>query len=415
MRDRRDFLKTAAGTLACLLSERGLSAWEIGRQAVASGPPVRLAIIGLGSWGREILTALARLPSADLAMVCDVYAPAVRRAAEIVPGATGVADLRRALDSPAIDAIVVATPTPTHASIVAAALDAGKHVYCEAPLAASLDDARAITVAARTHPAQVVQGGLQGRSNELYRHVSQFVKSGVLGDIALVNAQWNRKESWRRPGPTPERERALNWRLEKTSAGLVGEVGIHQIDLMLQYLAERPVAITGTGTVATWRDGRETPDTAGCLIEFPRARVSYRATLASSFGGIYTVFQGSESALFMKETRSWMVKEADAALLGWEVYARKESVHDETGIAMVADATKLLEAGKEPGKDGPAEPEIPPLQLALEGFINSIRTGVPPACSAKDAYDATVIALKANEAVVRNTRVDLRGADFTLE
>jgi predicted dehydrogenase len=414
MRDRRDFIKTTAGTLASLLSERGLSAWEIGRQAAASGPPVNLAIIGLGSWGREILTVLARVPPARVAMICDVYAPAVRRAAEIAPGATGVADLRRALDSSAIDAIVVATPTPTHTPILSAALDAGKHVYCEAPLAASIDDARAIAVAARAHPTQVVQGGLQGRSNQLYRHVSQFVKSGVLGDIALVNGQWNKKESGRRPGPTPERERALNWRLEKTSAGLIGEVGIHQIDLMLQYLAERPVAVTGTGTVATWRDGREIPDTAACLIEFPRARVSYRATLASSFGGIYTVFQGSESALFMKESRSWMVKEADAALLGWEVYARKESVHDETGIAMVADATKLLEAGKEPGKDAPSEPELPPLQLALEGFINSIRTKAPPACSAKDAFEATVVALKANQAVLGNTRVDLQSADFTL-
>ena len=415
MPGRRDFIRTTAGTLACLLSERGLSAWEIGRQDAAPGPPVKLAIIGLGSWGREILTALARVPSADLAMACDVYAPAVRRAGEIAPGATGVADLRRALESPAIDAIVVATPTPTHAAIVAAALDAGKHVYCEAPLAASIDDARAIALAARAHPTRVFQGGLQGRSNQLYRHVSQFVKSGVLGDVALVNAQWNRKESWRRPGPTPERERALNWRLEKTSAGLLGEVGIHQIDLMRQYLAERPVAITGTGTVAAWRDGRETPDTAACVIEFPRARVSYRATLVSSFGGIYTVFQGSESALFMKENRSWMVKEADAALLGWEVYARKESVHDETGIAMVADATKLLEAGKEPGKDGPSEPEIPPLQLALEGFISSIRTKAASACSVKDAYDATVIALKANQAVIGNTRVELRTADFALE
>lgn len=53
----------------------------------------------------------------------------------------------------------------------------------------------------------------------------------------------------------------------------------------LQYLAERPVAITGTGAVATWRDGRAIPDAAACLIEFPRAPVSYRATVASSFGG----------------------------------------------------------------------------------------------------------------------------------
>jgi hypothetical protein len=189
MPGRRDFLRTTAGTLACLLSERGLSAWEIGHQAAASGPPVKLAIIGLGRWGREILTALARVPSADVGMICDVYAPAVRRAAEIVPGATGVADFRRALDSPAIDAIVVTTPTSMHGPIATAALDAGKHVYCEAPLAASFDDARAITVAARAHPTQVFQGGLQGRSNQLYRHVSQFVKSGVLGDIAAARQQ----------------------------------------------------------------------------------------------------------------------------------------------------------------------------------------------------------------------------------
>jgi hypothetical protein len=117
MRDRRDFIRTTAGTLACLLSNRGLSAWEIGREIAAPGPPVKLAVVGLGSWGREILTALARVPAADVAMVCDVYAPAVRRAGEIVPGAAGVADLRRALDSPAIEAIVVATPTPAHAAI----------------------------------------------------------------------------------------------------------------------------------------------------------------------------------------------------------------------------------------------------------------------------------------------------------
>jgi hypothetical protein len=90
-------------------------------------------------------------------------------------------------------------------------------------------------------------------------------------------------------------------------------------------------------------------------------------------------------------------------------------VHDETGVALVADATKLLEAGKEPGKDGSLEPEVPPLQLALEGFLNSIRTKAPPACSAKDAYDATVVALKANQAVLGNTRVDLRPADFALD
>jgi hypothetical protein len=77
-------------------------------------------------------------------------------------------------------------------------------------------------------------------------------------------------------------------------------------------------------------------------------------------------------------------------------------VHDETGIAMVADATKLLQAGKEPGKDGPLEPEKPALVLALEGFIGSARTGAPTACGAAEACAATEAALAANAAVVAN-------------
>jgi len=269
-------------------------------------------------------------------------------------------------------------------------------------------------VAALAAPKQIFQAGLQGRSNSLYVHVAQFVKSGVLGDMALVNAQWNRRESWRRAGPTPERTEAVNWRLAADAPGLMGEVGIHQLDLMRLYLGALPTAFSGWGSIVAWRDGRTVADTVACVIEFPAVRATYRATLASSFGGAYTVFQGSNSALLMKESRSWLVKEADSPLLGWEVYARKETVHDESGIAMVADATKLLKAGKEPGKDGALEPEKPPLLLALEDFTRSIREGTAPACGARDGYAATVAALKANDAVRTGGRVEVRPHDYEI-
>jgi predicted dehydrogenase len=373
--DRRNFFRTAAGTLALLLSPRGLAAGQTPSTDPLVGPPVAIGLIGLGPWGREILATLGRMPSARAAILCDTYEPFLKRAATSAPGAQGVTDWRRVLDAPAIDAIVVATPTPMHREIALAALQAGKHVYCEAPLAASIDDARAIAAAATAASKQVFQAGLQERSNALFTHVRQFVKSGVLGDVALVNGQWSRRESWRRPAPTPDRERALNWRLVKGSPGLMGEIGIHQLDLISHFVEALPTAIVGGGSIVGWRDGREVPDTVACLVEFPKTRANLRATLASSFGGAYTVFQGSNSSLFLKESRGWMVKEADSALLGWEVYARKEPVHDETGIAMVADATKLLQAGREPGKEGSLEPEKPPLLLAFEHFFQSIRQG----------------------------------------
>jgi predicted dehydrogenase len=400
--DRRSFLKSTAGTLALLLSREGLSAAQTVPAPPPAGPPLRIGLVGLGSWGRELLDAIGRTDAAQAAGICDPYEPFLKRAGTAAPRAAAVTDWRRFLDSADVEAIVIATPTPTHREIAVAALQAGKHVYCEAPIAASIEDARAIAAAAAAAKGVVFQGGLQGRSNALYRHVLQFVKSGVLGDVAAVHAQWNRKDSWRRAAPTSERERALNWRLDKASPGLMGEIGIHQIDVMSQYLGTPPVVVSGSGTIAAWRDGRGTPDTAACVLRFGRHRADVRATLASSFGGAYTVFQGSNSSLLLKETRGWLIKEADSPLLGWEVYARKESVHDETGIAMVADATKLLQAGKEPGKDGPVEPEKPALVLALEAFVASVRTGAPSPCGPSEACAATEAALAAHAAVLSN-------------
>jgi len=406
--DRRAFLKTTAGTLALLLSRDGLAAGQAPTAPVpAAGPPVRFGVIGLGAWGREILESLGRTDAAQVAAICDVYEPFLTRAASNASRAERTTDWRQLLDSASVDAIVIATPTPTHREIAIAALQARKHVYCEAPLAATADDAHAIAAAAGSARGVVFQGGLQGRSNTLYRHVLQFVKSGVLGDLALVNAQWSRKDSWRRAAPSPERERALNWRLDSGSAGVMGEIGIHQLDLVGEFLGSQPKAVVGSGAIAAWRDGRETPDTATCLIDYGQCRANVRVTLASSFGGAYTIFQGSNSSLLLKDSRGWLIKEADSPLLGCEVYARKESVHDEMGIAMVADATKLLQAGKEPGKDAPREPEKPTLAVAFEQFIVSIRTGAAPACTAHDALSATIAALHANAAVVRNTRIEI--------
>jgi predicted dehydrogenase len=410
--DRRHFLRTATGSLALLLSRKGLSAAQALPAEPPAGPPVGIGLIGLGLWGREILAALGRSPATRVVALCDDYQPFLKRAASTLPQAAATNDWRRVLEAPGVEAIVIATPTHLHREIAVAALQAGKHVYCEAPLAASIDDARAIARAAAGATGLTFQAGVQGRANALYRHVQQFVQANVLGNVALVNAQWSRKDSWRRAAPTPERESAINWRLADGSPGLMGEVGIHQLDLMSRYLDARPAAIVGMGTIAAWRDGRKAPDTAVCVLEYGKVRATFRATLASSFGGAYTAFQGSDSSLLMKENRGWMVKEADSELLGWEVYARKETVHDETGIAMVADATKLLEAGKEPGAEGPLEPEQPPLVLAFDAFARSIRQKTPSVCGPSEGYAATVTALKANEAVLANARIELRPADY---
>jgi predicted dehydrogenase len=413
---RRDFLKGAAAGMLVVLTEEEVLAFPV-QDPPPPGPPVKFGVIGAGQWGKEILATLAKQTSAEVTAICDTYEPYLKKALEIAPKAATASDYRRLIDSANLEAIIVATPSHLHRDIAIAALQAGKHVYCEAPLATTIDDAKAIATAAQQAPKLVFQSGLQGRSNALYRHVLHFVKSGVLGSAVQCAAQWNKKLSWRRVAPTPEREQELNWRLSnKTSVGLVGEAGVHQLDLVNWYLNALPVSVTGFGAVLSWNDGRTVPDTIQCVFEYPNnVRVVFTSTLASSFSGSFTLFQGNNSSLMMREKRAWMVKEADSPLLGWEVYARKEQVHDETGICMVADATKLLEAGKEPGKEGSLEPSQDALYRALESFTRSIRQEVKPACGPLEGYQSAVVVIKANEAILAGAKAEYQKASFELK
>jgi len=403
-----------AATSALLASPRGLAMAQVAADEEPAGRPVAFGVVGLGAWGRTVLSQLASMRSARIAAICDTYAPALKKGAEIAPAAGTFADARALFDATDVEAVVVATPTHRHRDLVLAALQAGKHVYCEAPLAASIDDARAIAAAALAAPS-VFQGGLQGRANALYRHVGQFVKAGVLGTPVLAGAQWCRKDSWRRVAPTPAREAELNWRLgSATSPGLVGEVGIHVLDLATEYLGGPPLAATGHGATLLWKDGRDVADTVQCVLEYPRGvRLTFDATLGSSAGGAYALLRGSNGSLMVREKRAWLIKEADSPLLGWEVYARKDSVLDETGIALVADATKILATGEEPGQAA-AEPSKEPVRLALESFVGSIRGGTPTVCGPREAFRATALALAAEAAVRAGTRAVFTPGQFEL-
>jgi predicted dehydrogenase len=378
---------------------------------------VKFGVVGLGQWGKQILSDLSRLPSAQVAAICETYEPYLRKGQEMAPKALASPDYRQLLDSREVEAIILATPSHLHKEIALAALQAGKHLYCEAPLATALDEAKEIALAAQQAGKLKFQAGLQGRSNGLYRHVLQFVKSGVLGTSVQVFGQWNNKQSWRRAAPAPERERELNWRLSnKTSAGLLGEVGIHQLDFINWYLNALPVEVTSFGSTLNWSDGRDVPDTAQCVFEYPKSvRAIFSSTLASSFSGSYTLFQGSNSSLMMREKQAWMIKEADSPLLGWEVYARKEQIHNETGICMVADATKLLEAGKEPGQENSQTPTQEPLYRALEDFTRSIREGSKVAAGPMEGYQAAVVAIKANEAMLAGSKLAYQKSWFELK
>ncbi|MGH7971797.1 MAG: Gfo/Idh/MocA family protein, partial [Limisphaerales bacterium] len=326
--NRRDFLKS--GSVATLMTMLG-SGVELFAEtnAAPSGESesprekLKVAVIGLGLRGREIVNTLGQMPDADIATICDTYPAYVRRCASSAPSATQTADYKTILDNKDIKAVIIATPTHQHKDIVLAALKAGKHVYCEAPLANTIDDAKAIAMAARDAKQVVFQAGLQLRSEKQRHFLLPFIRSGAIGPAVMARAQFHKKTSWRSTSPNPEREKEINWRVDKKlSTGVVGEIGIHAIDQAGWLLNLMPVAVTGFGSLAFWKDGREVPDTVQALIEFPGGVfMNYDATLANSFDSEYEILFGSDAAVMMRESKAWMFKEVDSPLLGWEVYA----------------------------------------------------------------------------------------------
>jgi predicted dehydrogenase len=407
---------------------------------------VKVGLIGLGTWGREILDQLGRLERAEVAAICDNYPAMLRRSASKAPGATPVEDYKAILDNKDIQAVIIATASNEHKDIALAAIKAGKHVYCEAPLATSIEDAKEIALAAKHAVGQMFQAGLQLRSSPQRQFLLPFIRSGALGKPVMARSQWHKKQSWRASSPNAEREKALNWRLNQaTSPGLVGEIGIHALDQAGWYFNLEPLAVTGFGSTMLWKDGRDVPDTVQTVVEYPGGlRLSYDATLASSFDSDYELLSGSDATVMMRfdttgKEVAWMFKEVDAALLGWEVYARKDNFYKETGIVLAVGSSKQSALVNKTAGDAPAA--LPPLYYALEAFLNNCaevtnavadfktmfdandKAGLTatlqaltpkPYAGYQDGYAATVLALKANEAVNGNKRIELKKEWFEL-
>lgn len=439
--NRRDFLKSSSLTsLAMMMSRVVLKGEDKAKAGGApteyktTGAPVNCAVIGCGVWGREILNTLSRLPNAPVVAICDSYAPFLRRAKESAPKAEAFADYQKVLENKDVKAVLVATPSHQHREITLAALQAGKHVYCEAPLANSVEDARAIARAAQAAIHLNFQAGLSLRSDPQHHFLLQFLRAGAMGTTIKGRGQWQKKQSWRRASPNPEREKELNWRLRtEDSLGLIGEIGIHQVDVASWFIKARPVAVTGFGGLLHWNDGRDVPDTIQAVFEYPGGVLfNYESTLANSFDADYEMFFGTDSAVMLRGNKAWMFKEVDSPLLGWEVYARKDEFYKETGIALVANATKLVAQGAKPVEDAPYTNT--PLSYAMEAFIGNTDTHHSavedfsssfdvsdrkalkdyldnvtkhnaPAAGYADGFEATVVAIKANEAILARQRL----------
>jgi predicted dehydrogenase len=189
---------------------------------------VRIGVVGLGYWGPNLARNFSQLPEADLVWCCDADDARRERVATQFPKVRLTARYDDLLEDESLDAVVVATPVPTHHALAREALLAGKHVFVEKPLAWTAADARDLDSLSNETGRTLMVGHLL-RFHPGVVKLRELIESGELGDVLYVYG--NRQNL----GVIREDENAL-WSL-----------GVHDISVVLYLLGGRPVEVSARG------------------------------------------------------------------------------------------------------------------------------------------------------------------------
>jgi predicted dehydrogenase len=200
---RRQFLKQAGtATAGAVAFPYIVPSSALGKDgAVAPSDRVIMAWIGTGGQGRGLMSNFLAFPEVQVVAACDVdesrLAEGLGRVNERYGNedCKGYHDFRQLLARKDIDAVVVATPDHWHALASVAALDSGKDVYCEKPLANSIYESRKIVDAVKRNN-RVLQVGSMERSNEKCRRACELVHAGAIGKLHTIHIWRSRPRRW---------------------------------------------------------------------------------------------------------------------------------------------------------------------------------------------------------------------------
>ena len=181
---------------------------------------LKIGIVGAGRIGNVHAESITyHIPEADVVMVTDVIEENAKKLAARFGVPKYSADYMDIVNDPAIDAVLVCSPTPTHADITIAALKAGKHVFCEKPVHTSLEKIREVADVAAAS-GKKLQIGFNRRFDHNHRHVQALAANGTLGNVEII------KITSRDPDP-PAPEYAAS------SGGLDIDMLIHDFDMAM--------------------------------------------------------------------------------------------------------------------------------------------------------------------------------------
>ncbi len=437
---RRDAFKVA-GTAGAIAAARPLQGAPAIQKVRAASDQVQFGMIGTGSRGSYLLKHLKGIDTGRCIALCDINQDHLDKGAETIgTNPTKYKDYRELLGRKDVEAVIIATPLFVHFPVTRDSLQAGKHTFCEKSLVFKPEELHALRTLSNERPKQIMQVGLQRRYSRFYQAVKDMVDKGALGEVTNMYAQWNRNPGWTmKPGG---RDNMNNWRLFKDmSGGLAAELASHQVDVADWMFGSRPESVVAVGGHEFIFDGRDIADNAQLIFRYPKGKKLVATYISTNshvpmFGGTRTEFgeiiMGTEGAVeitvgddthpamavFYPEPPRPEVTHAAGKEKKWSAGATMVSVGAQKGMPVLLAKDELspndsfLESELKHGRrllysKGIMAPEEGrnPVDLELEGFFNSVRTGTRPKADLEVGLSDSTAVMLSNIALEEDRKV----------
>jgi predicted dehydrogenase len=300
----------------------------------------RIAVIGLGYWGPNLLRVLRDNLDVELAWICDLDRDRLKTYRHVYPSAHCTTQVRRVLADPDVDAVVIATPVHTHFDLAEQAMESGKHVFVEKPLAPSTELADHLVELADAHKRVLMCGHTFVYSPPV-RAIKRLLEAGTLGDIFFISAS------------------RVNLGLHQRDVSVIWDLGPHDFSILLYWLSELPATIRAVG----------------------------RDSIVKGIADVAFITMSFASGIIVNVELSWLApsKLRRTVLVGSERMVVYEDGH--------AEPVRVFDRGvvyRDPATFGeyhlsyrtgdilsPTIENHEPLELELSDFVNAVRTGRP--------------------------------------
>jgi predicted dehydrogenase len=304
---------------------------------------IQVALIGAGGMGTADTNTCRTVPGVKLVAVCDLYDGRLEEAKKRWGNDIYTTrDYKEILDRKDIDAVIVATPDFWHKDISVAAMNKGKHVYCEKPMVHDISEAPAV-IDAQNKNKVVFEVGSQGMSSLGNEKAKQLLKEGAIGTLNYAEAFYARMSpegAWQYPIPDDASPATVDWdrylsittkrpfdplrffrwrNYRDYGTGVSGDLFVHVFS-SLHFITNSlgPNKVMATGGLRYWKDGREVPDIMLGTFDYPETDVhpafnlSLRVNFVDGTGGTnYLRMVGSEGSMTVEWDKVTLYRNRD--------------------------------------------------------------------------------------------------------